>query len=158
LATDPKATVVALLVAQINQGTYDITEDDGSTLATTLMAYDLPMETIIELFATNDVIISVSQGVGTREWIGFSTIAEVIPINLDIYVIDRYLAGVQKITGAEVRWKAKDAVITMVKAKVTTAGGDIRILKVVEDDDSDITETRPIMYHSTVICEAVVIR
>lgn len=158
MATDPKATIVALLVANINQGTYDITEDDNSTLAATLMAYDLPMETIKELFATNDVIITVRQDPGSSEWIGLGKAQETIPIVLDIYVVDKHTAGTQIITGTKVRWKAKDALSTLIKAKVTTAGGSIAILTKLDDVDEDMTESRPIIYHSIISTEVKILR
>jgi len=156
--TDPKITIVALLIANINTGTYDIKEDDGSINATMLVSFDLSIETVKEEFASNDVIISVSQGTGRTEWIGLDKLQEIIPITLDIYVIDKHTAGTVILTGTEVRYKAKDAISRMIKAKVVAPGGSlVRVIKV-DDDDDDITDTRPFIFHSIIELEVILLR
>lgn len=156
--TDPKATIVALLIAQLNNDTYDIDKDDDSTQTTLLISYDLSLETVIEEFASSDVIISVSQGVASVEWIGLGKLQEIIPMTLDIYVIDKQTAGTTTITGTKVRYKAKDAISRMIKAKVTAPGGSLtRVIKT-EDEDDDITDVRPYIYHSIISLEVILLR
>jgi len=158
IEVDPKITVTSLLNTNVNAGTYDITKDNGSTNTTFLAEFDLAEETIKELLASSDVVVSVSQGEGVKDQIGLQTWEERLPINIDIYVIDKYSAGSRIITGTKVRWKAKDELIKLLKASTITAGGNIQILEVVEDEDSDITTERPYLYHSAIKTEAVFVR
>jgi len=155
---DPKITITSLLNTNINAGTYDITKDDGSTNTTFLAEFDMAEETIKELLGSYDVVVSISQDEALKDQIGLQTWEERIPINLDVYVLDKYTAGTRVVTGTKVRWKAKDELIKLIKAKTIIAGGNIKILEILEDEDSDITTERPYLYHSTIKTEAVFVR
>jgi len=155
---DPKVTVTSLLNTNINAGTYDITKDDGSTNTTFLAEFDLSEETVGELLGSYDVVVSISAGEATKDQIGLQTWEERVPIDLDVYVVDKYTTGTRVITGTKVRWKAKDELIKLLKASTITAGGDVQVLEILEDGDSDITYERPYLYHSTIKIEAVFVR
>jgi len=46
----------------------------------------------------------------------------------------------------------------MIKAKVTAPGGSLtRVIKI-EDEDDDITDTRPYIYHSIISLEVILLR
>jgi len=156
--TDPEETITDLLNDNINEGTYDITEDDGSTLATFAAQGIISTETVKESLLDTDVIAVVSHGEAMKEQIGLQVYEERIPINIDIYVLDKYSSGSRVITGTKLRWKTKDEIIKLLKASTITIGGSILRLHLIEDEDDDITTQRPYLYHSIIKAEVIIVR
>jgi len=155
MATDPKATIVALINANIPSATYPLKRNDASTNCVILACYDMPEEEIASLLGTYDVIFTVKQGEGEISSLGLSTITEKRPVFIEIWVADKILgkASTEVVYGTKTRWSAKDSLIKLIQAKATTAGGSIHVLRLLRDNDEDITDSEPILFHSLITCE-----
>jgi len=158
MVEDPKDSLYDLLNANLNTSGYEIYKDDGTTEVSLTVEYDLPIETIVELLATDDLVITIKQGTSIKERLSKGTLMDSIPINIEMWLIDKYTAGVRKVTGTEVRWSAKNAIMNYLKDIPNNPGGDIEILRPIKDSDDDITTTRPYLYHSIISIEVIIYR
>jgi len=158
MVEDPKDSIFDLLNANLNGTGYEIYKDDGSTEVSLTVEYDLPVETVKELLTTDDLVVTIKQGVSSKERLNKGTLMDTIPINIEVWLVDKYTAGVRKVTGALVRWKAKNAIMKYLKDIPNNPGGDIEILRLIRDRDDDISDTRPYLYHSIISINVIIYR
>jgi len=134
--TDPLQSIVSILKnASTGLGTtgYEIYKDDGSTSCTLLVTYTLAKEKLTALFGGSqdyDVIVTCKSGEATTEYIGTATTVQRTPIIITIHVVEKHstTGSAKKIITPElVRWKAKEAVLAFVKAKVSAPSGSINV-------------------------------
>jgi len=160
--TDPLQTIVSILKnSSTGLGTtgYEIYKDDGSTSCTLLVTCTLSKEKLTALFGGTqdyDVIFTVKSGEAITEYIGFGTTVQRTPIIITIHVIEKHSAvgSAKKIITPElVRWKAKEALLAFVKAKVNAPGGSINLWKPGPDRPEEDTSVRPIIYKQVVETE-----
>jgi len=158
MVEDPKDSIFDLLTANINESGYEIYKDDDTTEVAFTVQYDLPIETIQEILTTDDLVITIKQGTSSKERLNKGTLMDVIPIDIEIWLIDKYTAGTRVVTGTLVRWKAKNAILNYLKDIPNSPGGDIEILRLVRDSDDDMTTTRPYLYHSILSITVTIFR
>jgi len=165
--TDPLQTIVSILKnASTGLGTtgYEIYKDDGSTSCTLLVTYTLSKEKLTTLFGGDqdyDIIITVKAGEAITEYIGLNTTVQRTPIIMTIHVIEKHstTGSAKKIITPElVRWKAKEALLAFVKAKVNAPGGSINVWKPGPDRPEEDMTVRPILYKHIVETETLIYR
>jgi len=158
MVEDPKDSLYDLLNSNLNTAGYNIYKDDNLTKVTLVVEYDLPIETIVELLASTDVVITVKQEPSPKERLSKGTLMDSIGIAIEIWVIDKYTTGTRVVSANKIRWKTKDAIQKLLTDNVNTPGGDIEILRLIRDSDDDMTTTRPYLYHSIISINTIIYR
>jgi len=116
------------------------------------VTYSLSKEKLTALFGGSqdyDVIFVCKSGEAVTEYIGTATTVQRTPIVITIHVIEKHTttgSGQKIITPELVRWKAKEALLAFVKAKVNAPGGTINVWVVTGDRAEEDFTVRPIIF------------